>query len=290
RFCEFNIALFDLDKESEVVHGPLFREIPPSDYCWLDDSTNIISISVAESDVPYPFNIYGTVLARDMNDYRCVYLFKRGRDDPQLITRQNCMLALTGPYRALGSRDNMYFEFHLKIKGMGAVDQDFSKGMLVRNACTDTPRRPRTFSLDSWLSTVEMVCVPVFYALEASVGINFLNGESSFTGKISAATSGNDMNEMVLYDSEVASTETKLGSGGSVSLTRHIVAVPLDEDLLLYISVRKGNNKSERLKFVVRHDEERTHRLGTYELQVNTIWKGVFRQQRPNRKVVGDAH
>ncbi|CAO2161583.1 unnamed protein product [Urochloa humidicola] len=96
RFCEFNIALFDLDKESEVVHGPLFRETPPSDYYWLDDSVNIISISVAESDVPYPFNIYGTVLARDMNDYRCVYLFKRRRNDPQLITRQNCMLALTG--------------------------------------------------------------------------------------------------------------------------------------------------------------------------------------------------
>ncbi|TKW13496.1 hypothetical protein SEVIR_5G104601v4 [Setaria viridis] len=31
RFCEFNIAFFDLDKESEVMHGPLFYDIPESD-------------------------------------------------------------------------------------------------------------------------------------------------------------------------------------------------------------------------------------------------------------------
>jgi hypothetical protein len=60
-----------------------------------------------------------------------------------------------------------------------------------------------------------------------------------FTGKISAWTSGNDQNktilddetEMVLYDSKVPGTEIKLESGGSISLSRRIVAVPLNEDL-----------------------------------------------------------
>nr|CAB3475748.1 unnamed protein product [Digitaria exilis] len=89
RMCEYNIAFFDLDEESKIVHGPLFRDIPPSRYYFLDESINVISIKVAESDVRYPVRIYGTVLARDLNDYRCVYLFKRGRDDPQLITRKN---------------------------------------------------------------------------------------------------------------------------------------------------------------------------------------------------------
>lgn len=76
---------------AEVVHGPLFRDITPSGYERLDTSFNVISIKVAESDVRYPIHIYGTVLARDKNDYRCVYLFKRGRDEPQVITRKVCI-------------------------------------------------------------------------------------------------------------------------------------------------------------------------------------------------------
>jgi len=76
-------------KTAEVVHGLLFRDIPSFHYERLDTSFNVISIKVAESDIRYPINIYGTVLARDKNDYRCVYLFKRGRDEPQVITRKS---------------------------------------------------------------------------------------------------------------------------------------------------------------------------------------------------------
>ncbi|CAL4952396.1 unnamed protein product [Urochloa decumbens] len=280
RFCDLNVAFFDHDKESEVVHGPLFREVCPSQYCQLDGSINIISIKVAESDMRYPIKIYGTVLARDQNDYRCVYLFKRERDDPQLITTRNPMLPLTGPYRALGGRSHMYFEFHLKIKAEGAVDEDFSKGYSYRDVVCDTRGTPNTSSFENCLSRMELLYVPVSSALEASVGVNFLSGKSCFTGKISASTSRNDMNKVVLYDSKVRGTETKLGSGGSVPLTRHTVAVPLGEDLVLYAFVRGVNgDKPWRLKFVVGHDvEERTCRRDNYELQVKIIWKAVFRQ------------
>ncbi|GJN06508.1 hypothetical protein PR202_ga24239 [Eleusine coracana subsp. coracana] len=47
RFCYlFNIALFDLDKESELERGPLLHEMPASKYprIYLDDSINVISI------------------------------------------------------------------------------------------------------------------------------------------------------------------------------------------------------------------------------------------------------
>ncbi|KAJ1289536.1 hypothetical protein BS78_02G172000 [Paspalum vaginatum] len=62
RFCEFNIAMFDHNKESEVVHGPLFRKVHPSQYYRLEHFGNIISIKVAKSDALYPINIYGTIL------------------------------------------------------------------------------------------------------------------------------------------------------------------------------------------------------------------------------------
>ncbi|RLM93717.1 hypothetical protein C2845_PM08G01550, partial [Panicum miliaceum] len=241
RFSLYNIAFFDFDKESEVVHGPLFRDITPSGYERLDTSFNVISIKVAESDVRYPIHIYGTVLTRDKNDYRCVYLFKRGRDEPQIITRkkrfcpylksepgpkilklQNRMLALTGPYRALGGTSHMYFEFDLKIRGEEAVDEDFNKGLLELHAFMHTFGVPCTSSLQSYPRTVDMVCVPVHQALEASIGVNFLNGKSTFAGKIFASTSESDTSKLVMYDSQVPGTKTEFGSDGSVSSSRHV--------------------------------------------------------------------
>lgn len=302
RFCDFNIAFFDHDKESEIKHGTPFHKIHPSRHRLLDGSVNVISIKVAKSDVP--INIYGTVLARDRNDYRCVYLFKRARDNPQLMTKRNRMLALTGPYRALGAAGTMYFEFNLKIKGKEETDdQDFCKGLLERNAFRSTLAQPCTYSLESCLSTesrpstVDMVCMPVRFALEASLEVNVLNGQSFFTGKISAWTSGNDQNktilddetEIVLYDSKVPGTEIKLESGGSISLSRRIVSVPLNGDLVLKISVWE-NCKHKHRELVLGHDvEDHTCKLGPYELQVKIIWSGVIRQHLPKMwKLIGD--
>ena len=87
------------------------------------------------------------------------------------------MLALTGPYRALVGTIDLQVEFDLKIKGEGEVDENFSKGLLVLNAFLNKSGIPYTFSLKSYLSTVDMVCVPVSQALEASIGVNFLNGK-----------------------------------------------------------------------------------------------------------------
>ncbi|CAO2199512.1 unnamed protein product [Urochloa humidicola] len=246
RFNEFNVAFFDFDKESEVVHGPRFRDIHPSRYDELEYSFNVISI-------------------------------------------KNRALALTGPYRALAAFSNMYFEFDLKMKGEGAVDEDFSKGFKVLSVFKHTSGVPCTFSLASHLSTVVMVCVPVRRVLEASIGVNFLNGKSTFTGKIFASTSGSCTSKMVMYDSQVAGTKRQLGSDGSVSLSRHIVAVPRGEDLLLYFVVSDSYNKCRRLKFVISHDvDEHTCNLGTYRLQVKIIWKGVFRQNHIMLKDIGD--
>lgn len=200
------------------------------------------------------------------------------------------MLALTGPYRALGSAASMYFEFHLKIKGKGALDQDFRKGLIVRNGYRDTAGQPCTFSLESCLGTVEMVCVPAPFALEASLQINVLNGKTgNFTGKISAWTSGNDRNKIILYDNKVAGTKTELGTGGSVSLSRSIVAVPVYEDLLVNFSVCE-NHKPDHLKLVIEHYvEDRISKLGSYHLLVKIVWNCVTRQRLPKMwKHIGD--
>ncbi|KAF8643665.1 hypothetical protein HU200_066722 [Digitaria exilis] len=257
RFCQHNIAFFDLDKE----------------YFWrFEHSVNVISIKVAESDVGYPIKIYGTVLARDQYDYRCVYLFNRSRDNPQLLKSKKDALTLTGPFRALAVTDSMFFEVHLKIKSDDdAVDQDFSKG------------QPMAVPIRSCLSTVVIVYSPVPLAVQASLQVKILNGAaraSCFNGKLTAWTTGN-RNKITLYDSRAAGTQTQLGDGGCVALTRRVVAVPLDEGLVL-----KACHKAQcSHELVLRHDAERdveecNLKLGSYELQVKVVWTAVDRQRR----------
>ncbi|XP_066360762.1 uncharacterized protein [Miscanthus floridulus] len=50
-----------------------------------DDSANVFSIKIVSSDVGFPIDVYGTVIARDDIDLMCVYLFHRDRDHCQLI-------------------------------------------------------------------------------------------------------------------------------------------------------------------------------------------------------------
>uniref|UniRef100_A0A0E0AYS9 DUF6598 domain-containing protein n=1 Tax=Oryza glumipatula TaxID=40148 RepID=A0A0E0AYS9_9ORYZ len=272
RFCTHNIAFFDLDKESKLGRGPPVKKaLASSEYWRMMDSVNVILIKVTESDVSYPISIFGTVLARDVYDYR------RGRDDAQIITSPEDTLLLTGPNRALAASDNIYFEFHLKIKGDEGVDKDFSKGLLEHSTICYT-KQPMTLSLESLLSTIEFVYTPVPCAVEASVAVNIKGLVSSkFSGKVTAWTSGDDENKIILYDSEVKGTNRALGPGGSIDLTRRFVAVKLDDTLVLNVSVSEGDHheEAELFELVVGHDDEEEECIrqqGPYELQVKVVW------------------
>ncbi|XP_044460416.1 uncharacterized protein [Triticum aestivum] len=91
RLSDPNIAFFDLDKESRISRGPPLDGItgPLSDW-GLQSLVNIISFKVAESEVGYNFSVFGTVIARDEVHYKCLYLFRRGKDDAQIISSPVC--------------------------------------------------------------------------------------------------------------------------------------------------------------------------------------------------------
>ncbi|TVU20320.1 hypothetical protein EJB05_36525, partial [Eragrostis curvula] len=199
--------------------GPPLSELDRSDRGSLEDSVNVISLRIAESDVGYPIRVFGTVLARDQLDYKCVYLFKRDRDDPQVITSPNDTLTLTGPYRIPAVTDRMFFEINLKIKCDDTGDRDFSKVVIEHNAVRYT-RHTMEWLEASWLSTVEFVCAPVKFSVEATLAVNIIKGPRHFTGKVIAWTARNSKSRVILYDSEAAGTITEVGDAGSVMLSR----------------------------------------------------------------------
>ncbi|TVU20335.1 hypothetical protein EJB05_36540 [Eragrostis curvula] len=233
RFCRFNIAFFDFEKESTAAFGPPLSELKRSAWRSLDASVNVISLNITESDVDFPICVFGTVLARDQLDYKCVYLFKRDRDNPQVITSPNDMLTLTGPYRGLDVTDRMFFEINLKIKCDDTGDRDFSKDVIEHNGISHT-EKTMDWQVTSWLSTVEFVYAPVQYAVEATLAVTVLRGPCDFSGKVTAWTAGNRKGKVILYDSEAPGTMTKTGDFGSVQLSRRVVAVSLGEKLVLF--------------------------------------------------------
>ncbi|CAM0907225.1 unnamed protein product [Alopecurus aequalis] len=259
RFCGFNIAFFDLDQESEPVHGPPLQELSNSQWRSIvgSSSLNVISLKVIESDLGYPINVFGTVIARDVLDYKCVYLFRRERDHSQCIQSPEDMLTLT----------------------------DLSKGVIEYNGVLRiASRRPVTERLTSWQSTLELVLAPVTHPVAATLEVNILNGprDVPFNGKITAWTAGNVNHRIILYEYD-GDKAISIKDGGSVALTRNLVAVPVpihsfdeDEEIVLNVCFTTSDDDVERTPVTIQYpQEEKVCSHGPYELQVKVYWTAI---------------
>uniref|UniRef100_A0ACD5U084 Uncharacterized protein n=1 Tax=Avena sativa TaxID=4498 RepID=A0ACD5U084_AVESA len=264
RFCSFHLAGFDLDEKSTAPLGPPYEPDPSlkrerlTEYVaanerfeMADSSIDVISVRVVRASPAhtYPVEVYGKIIARDEVDHKCVYLFDRERKDAQLIKTEKDMLALTGPYRALVTLGWMYFEFDLRTKGKGDENADvpFSKGVI---SYYYNPFHKRIISqLPSFHSTVKLVLQRVSLPVAASIEVNVVGEgqDDSFAhyhGKITAGTTKDYKQHMVLYDSSVPSSRGLVSGNGSLVLNRNLVAVKgfvedraleKDEKLVLYV-------------------------------------------------------
>ncbi|KAL6846019.1 hypothetical protein ACP4OV_023467 [Aristida adscensionis] len=130
-----------------------------------------------------------------------------------------------------------------------------------------------SLSLESKLSTVDIVYTPAEFAVQASIVALVLKGGSA--RNVTAWTSGNVKYKIILYDRAVACRQTNLGHDGSVPLTRRIVAVPWGERLVLRVLVCDGG-EAKTLELNVEIDRgELTVTQGLYELQVKIQWTPI---------------
>ncbi|CAM0885655.1 unnamed protein product [Alopecurus aequalis] len=283
RFRTYNMAFFDYYKESSFYRGPPLHKIPsPMHESLVRSCVNVISFKVHESDDGYPINVFGTVIARDKVDFRCVYLFRRERDDSQFISSPDDMLSLMDPCRALIPNDYVIFEIDLKIKCDGGATKELSKGIVDFDwVYLPTGIETKTLCLNSRLSRVELLCVHVYNPVEATVSINILKGPCNLS-RVAASTPGKFRDHMILYDDnrEAAGTETVFGDGDSVPLTRRVVAVQLDEKLALFLV---GGDVLEHLALTVgQSDEVLVRRMGCAEVEVRVAWTAVPIRKRAN--------
>ncbi|KAM0847459.1 hypothetical protein ACQ4PT_054997 [Festuca glaucescens] len=301
RFDTYNLAFFDLDKESDFCRGPLLHTTPSQKTrdSTVESCVNVVSLKVRESDVGLPVRVFGTVVARDQVDYRCVYLFRRGKEDPQLITSTDGMLALMDPCRGLVPADRIYFEIDLKIVHDGGEIEDFSKGVIIFNRVRlPYDRQTMAVGLNSYLSRVEIACAYVVRPVEATIQVNILKGPCNIS-RVKAWTSGNFEYNMILYHDETTSSrEADVESGGAivdggfVPLSRRVVAVPFGRKLVVHLTGRGvGDAFARNLILPIGQSVGLIHRkMGSALVEVKVIWTAVPRRQRQAGliKQVGD--
>uniref|UniRef100_A0ACD5UT95 Uncharacterized protein n=1 Tax=Avena sativa TaxID=4498 RepID=A0ACD5UT95_AVESA len=254
----------------------------------LKNSVNVVSVKLVSSDYGYPLNVYGSIIARDSLDRKCVYIFRRDQDHCQLISSKDDPLILTGPKRGFMVCDDIFFEINLKAKdvhGRKFNDERLSKGLMEVDAIRRLSFKPRyeveTQKLVSMHSTLDLNYTFVRRSVEGTVEIRILEGPADFHGKIIACTTSTPC-DIVLHDSKVSGVLTA-GDNGVVQIARRVVGVSEDEMLHLTVAAAGGDELTVRrtVEFTPRrnsYDEEKIT-CGEYKMllkyMLHRIYKGL---------------
>ncbi|CAL4890315.1 unnamed protein product [Urochloa decumbens] len=271
RYHFSDLTRLDLDEESP--RGPMrFTDAvykTAADY-ELCEGINVYAVRITTSDVGFPIHVYGTVIARDSLDRRCVYLFRRDRDHCQLINSEEESLILTGPKRGLALISEDYVEIDLKIKDHQGQDKELSKGFLT----IDEPRNLEgreleSGSLSTRLSTVDVIYGVVENAVEGTIAIEVLQG--GFNGKITAHTTS-VLNSLVLYDSQVVGAITG-GDTEVIKLMQPVISVCVKDKLIIVAQTSDGTSKWT-ITFTpkVNGREEDVVTVGATKMRVKVAW------------------
>jgi hypothetical protein len=204
-----------------------------------------------------------------------------------VVCMQDDTLTLMDPCRGLVPDDSVYFEFNLKIKCHGGAVKDFSRGVTEFNSCRlpGVGKQSLTVPLTTYLSRVELLCADVTYPLEAYISINILKGACDLT-TVAAWNTKNTEDQIILYDSRAAASNQTSKTPNSVALARRVVAVPLDEKLVLHLVVLDGDETEDLFLILGPSQNEHKHvcKIRCSEVQVKVAWTAVPKKRKTCKK------
>uniref|UniRef100_A0A0E0FE86 DUF6598 domain-containing protein n=1 Tax=Oryza meridionalis TaxID=40149 RepID=A0A0E0FE86_9ORYZ len=287
RYHDQDLSEFDIDEVSPLPPMRFTARVysPGEARLYILNMVNVLAIRIVPSDaddVPFPIAVYGSVIARDDLDRKCIPLFARSRDDPQLIASKDDSLILTGPHRGMVLIDALYFEINLKLKGdqFGSAEED-------KQICKAVWRMNGVFLETNFLSQtcllrnlypLQLMYAFVSNAVEATVSVKVLQGH--FYGKITACTSMVKDN-ILLHDSNLMPggggvMAADHGNDQFVRLLRPVMAVYLHETLkvtiLAQVDGTKYNRRTMHFKPAVNGEGEAQITCGVNSLLVKVCW------------------
>ncbi|KAJ1264751.1 hypothetical protein BS78_08G025400, partial [Paspalum vaginatum] len=169
-FCLFKLTSHDTPWPNEITNA----DYKSKDDYELCEGINVFSVRIAISDVGFPVHVYGTDIARDSLDKKCVYLFRRDRDHCQVINSEDESLILIGPKRGLALISENYVEIDLKIKDHQGQDKELSKGIIPIEGMERRDLEQcqlESGSLATRLSTMEVMYGVMKDAVEATIAV-----------------------------------------------------------------------------------------------------------------------
>ncbi|CAL4949392.1 unnamed protein product [Urochloa decumbens] len=269
---------FDIDEESPLGPMRYARTVyGKDDLPRLYNTVNILSMKIVSLDVNLPIHVYGTVVGRDNLDRKCVYVFRRDRNNCQVIKYKDQPLILEGPKRGLVLMpDGAFFEIDLKIKDIRQKrlqrqrDRELSKGFVSINGIRTLKKcEVESKSLATRLSTIEVTCAVVRRGVEAIIAIEVIRG--LFNGKITACTTSIP-NSLLLHDSKLAD-EKAPGVKGVIQLLQPVITVHLSDMLIIETQTGDGIPK-HTIEFspMMSGAEEDVITVGVTKMRVKVTW------------------
>lgn len=269
----------------------------------VDSTLQIYSIKVTKiedgSGLKWPLRVYGVVAARDTVDRNRNIIFSRQRNNCQILTPQDPFLRLTGPSRAIVTREPARVEIELKVKGTTkSEDRVLMSRSWYHSSLNSYGLRTLYIPIEGHYCTMVLSLEQLGDSVQATiVGIRVRVPEGrpspfEYGGRV--VCSSQPQREGKLPDSQdiaddpsfrqvvLQDGEMSICSKGYLNLSRHVVSVQLGRKLELVIEAR---TQSGTIAGQVSIDAQECNitddvcHLGDSELEITVAWSRLVREK-----------